>query len=80
MNLQLELTKRQIVDLFAQLRLDDNVNADEFSDRLEKIITGTYDMGREQGMVEALNFMSDKEDRERLFKGLEDLRKEIYNE
>lgn len=75
MNLPLELSKQQIVRLFMGGRI-----GQDFNDRLDKIIQSIYDDGREMGMTEALNFVSNEVDRERLFAGIDELRESLDNQ
>ena len=75
MELPLELSKKQIIKLFWSGRI-----GEDFNNRLDKIIQSIYDDGREMGMVESLNFVSNNEDRERLFEGIDQLREKLDNE
>ena len=73
-----ELSKNQIVALNAQLRTG-QVDAMEYSNKLQKIVNAIYDDGREMGMTEALRYVVNNEDRERLFAGIDELREELDN-
>ena len=75
MNLPLELSKQEIVKLFRSGRI-----GEDFNNRLDKVIQTIYDEGREMGMTEALNFVENNADRERLFEGIDQLREELDNE
>lgn len=75
MNLPLELSKQEIVRLFRSARI-----GEDFNNRLDKAIQTIYDDGREMGMVEALNYVTDEEDRQKLFEAIDQLREAIDNE
>ena len=75
MNLPLELSKQEIVKLFRSGRI-----GEDFNDRLNKIIQSIYDDGREMGMVEALNYVTDEEDRQKLFEAIDQLGEAIDHE
>lgn len=73
-----ELSKNQIVALNAKLRLG-QVDANEYSKKLQEIVTSIYDDGREMGMTEALRYVANDQDRERLFNAIDELREELDN-
>lgn len=73
-----ELSKNQIVALNAKLRLG-QVDATEYSKKLQEIVTSIYDDGREMGMTEALRYIANDQDRERLFNAIDELREELDN-
>ena len=75
MNLPLELSKQEMVKLFRSGRI-----GEDFNNRLDAIIQTIYDDGREMGMVEALNYVENPADRERLFSGIDELREGLDNE
>ena len=74
MNLPLELSKQQIVRLFRGGRI-----GQDFNDRLDKIVQSIYDDGREMGMTEALNYIANEADRQRLFEAIGQLNEELDN-
>lgn len=73
-----ELSKNQIVALNAKLRTG-QVDAMEYSKKLQQIVNSIYDDGREMGMTEALRYVVNNDDRERLFEGIDQLREELDN-
>ena len=73
-----ELSKNQIVALNAKLRLG-QVDANEYSKKLQEIVTSIYDDGREMGMTEALRYIANEADRQRLFEGIAELSEELDN-
>lgn len=66
MDLLLELKKQEIVKLFRTGYI-----GEDFQKRLNKILQSTYDDGKEMGLVEALNYVSNEADRERLFEAID---------
>lgn len=73
-----EFSKNKIVALNAKLRLG-QIDANEYSRKLQEIVTTIYDEGREMGMTEALNYVANESDRKRLFAAIDELAEEIDN-
>lgn len=78
MNLPQELDKQKIATLIRLVR-EGKISADELSERLDKIISEIYNDGVEMGMVEALNYVEDRADRERLFEAIDNIREGLDN-
>ena len=74
MDLILELSKQEIVKLFRSGRIGEDFNC-----RLDKAIKSIYDEGRALGMTEALNFVTNNEDRERLFSAVDEFNERLQN-
>ena len=66
MDLLQELNKREIVNLFRSGRI-----GEDFNKRLDEIIQSIYDDGRQMGLTEALNYVSNERDREKLFEAID---------
>lgn len=72
-------TKQQIVNAFVATRKGE-MTEEEYDLKFEKALQYVYDAGREMGMTEALNYVENSADRERLFGGIDELREAIDNE
>lgn len=55
-------------------------NGNDISGKLDKIIQDIYDDGREMGLTEALNYVTDEQDRERLFSAIDEFAEARDNE
>lgn len=79
MDLSLELSKQRIVKLYLEELHKGGIRAEDFSNKLDVILQSVYDDGREMGLTEALNYVENNQDRERLFNAIDELRKELDN-
>ena len=78
MELPLELSKQKLATLLRQVR-EGRVLADEYSYRLDKILLEVYEDGKEMGLTESLNYVTNNEDRERLFNAIDEFSEERNN-
>lgn len=74
MDLLLELDKQEIVKLFRTGYI-----GEDFQKRLNKILQSIYDDGKEMGLVEALNYVSNETDREKLFEAIDNFQESRDN-
>lgn len=73
--LTVQLSKLEIARLYRSGRI-----GEDSQNRLDKIVQGIYDDGREMGLAEALNYVVNEEDRERLFNAIAELEESRNNE
>lgn len=73
------ISKEQIVNLFVATSKGEK-SEKEFQKKFDEILQFIYDCGREMGLSESLNFVSNEADRQRIFSGLDELRKELDND
>lgn len=73
------ISKQQIVDMFVATRKGQKTEK-EFQQKFDEVLQFIYDSGREMGLSESLNFVENEGDRQRIFKGLDELRKELDDE
>ena len=64
------MSKKQIVDMFVATRKGENTE-EEFQTKFDEVLEYVYNEGRTHGLSEALNYVENEADRQRIFKGLE---------
>lgn len=74
MDLLLELKKQEIAKLFRSGHI-----GEDFQKRLNGILLSIYDDGREMGLTESLNYVSNEADRERLFEVIDNFQESKNN-
>ena len=73
------ISKEQIVNLFVATSKGEKAEK-EFQEKFDEILQYIYDCGREMGLTESLNFVTNEADRERIFNGLAELREGLDND
>ena len=73
------ISKQQIAEAFVQARKG-NISEEQYQTKLDEVLQYIYDCGIEIGMTEALNYVENNADRERLFGGIDELREALDNE
>ena len=73
------LSKQQIVDMFVATKKGQKTE-EEFQQKFDKILQYVYDCGREMGLSESLNFVTNEADRQRIFSGLDKMWEESDND
>ena len=73
------ISKEQIVNLFVATSKGEKAEK-EFQKKFDEILQYIYDCGREMGLTESLNFVTNEADRERIFNGLAELREGLDND
>lgn len=73
--LTVKLSKQAIAKLYRTGRI-----GQDFNDRLDEIIMDIYEDGRELGLTESLNYVSNEIDRQKLFEAIDQLAEARNNE
>lgn len=72
------MCKKQIVDMFVATRKGVKTE-DEFQKKFDEVLDYAYNCGVEMGLSDALNYVENAGDRERIFDRLADFAEEVDN-
>ena len=64
--LTVQLSKQEIAKLYRSSRI-----GEDFQNRLDRIVMSIYDDGVQMGLTESLNYVENEQDRQRIFKALD---------